>query len=141
MCLTYDETSTINFKREHADDETVIAYKVYRKTRSNSLKSIIFGINRSIKSGVIKSNRGTTKIGISTDRLDTINRTKIYRGIHVYIDENLAFYGTDPRNDYCEIVVPVTCKMKDLVGVDGEGEAVFTEVYLTKKAYKKALKR
>jgi len=42
------------------------------------------------------------------------------------------------RND---VIAKVTCKMKDLVGLDEEfNTAIFMEVFLTKKEYQKALK-
>jgi len=145
MCLYYDEEKTKSFRKKYAGRKTVTAYKVYffsTISGDEGLYSVCFGLDAQVKPGIIKSNRRTTRFGISTDRKGGF--PEINRGIHIFlkkaeaknfVNDSFSCYGGH------EVIVKVTCYIKDLVGTNKtETKAVFTQIHLSKKEYRKATK-
>jgi len=141
MCLTayLDKPKDENIFKFDKDGYTY-CYKSYRyNNRSRGvpfLSPIWKGKKVHIKPGLIKSNRRTTKVLISTDSTYKIfNELIISRGIHVYVDlisVKWNFYS----------LVRVRCHRDDLVATSRDGSsAVFNKVFLEEKEYNFSLKK
>lgn len=126
MCLYSKAKATNKFLAEKKAKglEYITCYKKLRLEWNGDLVSPLMG--REYKAGWNKAN--------TRRKLCKVNK-RITRGIHVYLTRNRA-----KRCWINSITVPVRCYLKDFVGVDGHGEAVFTKVFITKQVYNKHYK-
>jgi hypothetical protein len=152
MCLYWSKNATDKFKKNNKNHKFVWCEKMYYYNKHvKVLHTKFFGTERPVRPGVIRSNRGTTRVGIKTDGYVTKHNytickdtfCNVRRGIHVYA---LLYGNTKPRvymawNDGMGVYVPVKCYMKDFVGIDETNrQMVFTEVHLSEKDYNEAIR-
>jgi len=147
MCLEANAKTKRDFKRRNKHEEWVTGYKVYllkscSQTELSCLHApILAGEVTTIKKhGWIVSNReGNTNVGSDcNDYYDDYDSCFIVnRGIHVYLDYSYA----ETRIYEGFVIVPVQCKVDDLVGLDKyENHAVFMKVYLRKEDFRRIKK-
>lgn len=132
MCLVikHRDPNKLPFKNGR-----LTAYKVLRVNQFSELVPVyqyrfIYnpGFNKAI---------GKVEIEFDYDFVKDITREIINDGaIHVCLSKN----STKSHADIRCVVVPVTCYKKDFIAFGKYGEACFSQVYLTKENYKKALK-
>lgn len=81
-------------------------------------------------------NKAIGKVEIEFDYQDKIRKMINGGAIHVCLSKN----STKSHADIRCVVVPVTCYKKDFIAFGKYGEACFSQVFLTKENYRKALK-
>jgi hypothetical protein len=139
MCLFANEKKTL--KARKARKGFCIRYKVLRARIDSSLfqlqshKPTIIGLispfyHKVWKPGWNKSNARFNKNKIPY---------RINTGIHVYVSSTTA-KSIAGYNSEDQIFIPVKCYVKDLLGVDGEGEEAYQKVFLEKKDFEKIVK-
>jgi len=136
MCLYYDEVRTEEFKKANKGGRTVTTYKVFKLASEAYLKSVYFQCFH--RNGMIQSDREVQAPLKDIWDYDSDFSHEINRGIHVFLTKEAV--GIFSNEDCDNVIVKVTCKMKDLVCVGEDNDAVFMKVFLTKKEYQKALK-
>lgn len=125
MCLLIDNVETRKFKKKHQNHKEFTCYKVIT-TESTS----VFFSDYKYKVGINKSNRYSVKV----NKKDYDSDYYINKGIHVFTDKKSAQEYCECNDD--EIVIPVICKMKDLVKCGQHNDAVFMNVRIKKGAIK-----
>jgi len=124
-----------NYKEKHAGD-TITVWKVYR-VRTGMVASPIRG--GTVDYGLIKSNRRS----VHSDHLDVYqeHHTTFYRGIHVCLTRERA------REYMCrsqhERVFKCTAEVNKMVGLgvsSDKNQAVFMEIFISKKEFEKGIK-
>lgn len=130
MCLFYHKANTTKIKNRFKNNKTLTMYKVVSKSSyDKTIQSIHYGhswtpgynISDSYKHNVFRN---------------YVNMDSINHGIHVYTNA----WRTKKWRDSCAVIIPVVVRLKDLIGVGTNQDAVFTKVFLRKKDYLKALK-
>ena len=131
MCLYYDKEATKKLRAKmKARGGTMTLWKVYSHY-AGWLWPIYWSHTGSVGPGVVKSDRqGTVRGGDDKDSV-----TGVLRGIHVYTTRGRA-KGNQDRG---EVIVPVTCRLSDLVAAGNAGDAVFMKVEITRRNYKRAV--
>lgn len=126
MCLYVNKPKTAERKAKYKKGY-VIRYKIL--VQDDGLKSPCVRHITNWKPGWVVSDRKDN----TCDRPGEINQ-----GIHVLtkLVECLNWFTLYEDR----LIVKLKCYHKDLVGVDGAGEEVYTKVWLPKKEYDKALK-
>jgi len=148
MCLLANAKTKRNFKRRNQGEKITAykVYKVYQKTSQWKLCSVFFP-NRfdTIKNhGWIVSNRtGGTTVGSDCCDIAAVkyNCAHVNRGIHVYLNIADAFDIVMEKGCVNRVIVPVQCRVEDLIGIDSdEKSAAFTKVYINKENFRQAVK-
>lgn len=130
MCLVikHKDPNKLPFKNGR-----LTAYKVLRVNEFSELVPVyrhrfiyIQGFNKAF---------GKLEINIDYDQ-DRMRQIINGGAIHVCLSKN----STKSHTDIKDVVVPVTCYKKDFIALGKYGEACFSQVYLTKENYRKALK-
>lgn len=135
MCLYNDYYAAVKFahKRKH---RTIVAYKVVWRPAGRSQLYSPFRQNFQWKMGYNISNRQDRKLTAEY---------YLTEGIHVYATRLQAQRMIDCNPGYDYVVLPVFCRIKDLIGVETTGnkhvEYLFWQVYVSPTAYAKALKK
>ncbi len=135
MCLTYSETDTARLRKK-CKGKTLRAWKLYCPNTDHL--SSIYQRTRVEKAGNVVSDRRS------------IERTKyelrysdVELGIHVFLNKSQAKQFANLR-DSTWAIVPVTCRLRDLVAVGKFSifyrSAVFMKVNISKTAFKQALR-
>jgi len=113
-------------------------WKIYILTNGRNLEPQCFHVNGPVRAGIVKSSRQIQIAGKDRDDYCFWSRKviDIARGIHVYTSQR------DARKIFCDDcesfdrLVPVRVHKRDLVAVSLDyPEAVFMEVFLSKKDY------
>lgn len=142
MCMRLSKAATTKLRnRMLANGRRLTCHKVYKLCKG-SLQSPIFLDRRSStpKAGWLQSDRLIQEAGQDTSDWSGARPggEAINRGIHVLTSISAA------RRCACrwadEIIVPVQCHLKDLVGGGTLGEAVFMKVRILKKDFEAAVK-
>jgi len=142
MCLVYNKEATEKLQKEYNGRKTLTAYKIY-EVKDAKLLPIYYGITIPLKHGKIISSRTVQEAGKDEDDNTIEDVFYVNRGIHVFLlkteaNEAIKWYYKQ-YGKY--VIVPVTCYLSDLCGVNGVlNEAVFMSVRLSKKAYEEATK-
>jgi len=151
MCLEANVKIKRNFKRRNKNYPSLICYKIYRVCHDKMYSHGMPDWDYPIQPGRIVSDRtGNSVIGSDvTDFYYNKNTIDIYLGIHVYLNlkhcierYNTYLYVKNKgiKNPYDIVIVPVYCELKNLIAIDKEENyAVFTEVFLDKENYQRAL--
>jgi hypothetical protein len=146
------------YLKEMTFDEKGFAFvwKVYAGVKTEKgtpfLQGLYYNLYYPVHPGWIKSTRTSTEIGKDERDKVTCTRVSVYRGIHVYLDEqsaqgecrfNLSLCRQYPRV-FTPVVVKVRVHKRDFVVCKfkerGENNcAVFMKVFLHKQEYVKAL--
>jgi len=144
MCLIYNKEATEKLQKKYDGRKTLTAYKVY-EVKDGKLFQIYYGITTPIKHGKIISSRTVQEAGKDEDDNTIEDVIYVNRGIHVFLLKTEVNKVVDWHNNAnCEksVVVPVTCYLSDLCGINEvENEAVFMSINIPKKAYQEAIKR
>lgn len=151
MCCYMNKSSTTRLRnRMKANGGKMVFWRIYRcNLQTGKLYPRFYHTATAISPGLIVSNRKHCEPG--ADRLDSPRGpydagcpTMVNRGIHVYRSQKRAECRC-PGRGYC--VVPVMCRMEDLVTVGAPNsptrtasEAVFMKVRLYAKDYHKAIR-
>ena len=143
MCLAYNEFASKYFSKYFWRDKSPGQTKDY-------FFKLYYVFNKEMISpyweccvfhGEIISNRESIDFTKSEKR-----HSEIYKGIHVcYSSEEIETWkydarSQDPFDQGTLVVVKVSAKKEDFVGCDGQGNAVFTKVHLSRAEYRKAMK-
>ena len=144
MCLYYSPQSTGNVRRQfnkqahlpkHLRKITCLKYLSITEEKTVQSPSF-FNIKTKWKIGWVKSSRyGLSIMQDDLDKHTTTYGKTISRGIHVYLTSSInAAYKYIPFINIANKIgyLKVLCYEKDFVGA-GDGEAVFTKVFVTKK--------
>jgi len=134
VCQVHDPKATKELRKRLKKRGWITAWKVLKR-RISWLTSICH--YHSWRPGVQVSGRDGKALAPHEQ-----DSGKIFHGYHVYLHRADAEACANPRYD--EHVVPTKCRLKHLVGAGTEAgtcktTAVFTQVELTKRAYRKAM--
>jgi len=148
MCLHVQKKLTTEFRKKYRKQKTFIAYKVVQIIKfipvsippdlysppvlKSEYQSYIYTVGKHISNNAI-FNR------IERPFKKLCNDYGIYDGFHVYLSRNKAksLCNTISGN---KIVMPVLCRVSDLIAIGCKGDAVLTQIELTQKTYDRIIK-
>jgi hypothetical protein len=135
VCLFLDSAKTVRAKRSKKRSE--LYYKVLKcwphARIDRRLQSIFY--NHQWAPGFNVSDRNGNEI----TELEKVPKTPILaRGIHVWTKKPTiaSLCGSSICSD--DVIVKVRCYKRDLVAIGSNGDALYTQVFLSKSEYKKA---
>lgn len=127
MCLHIDVMVTRKFIKDNRNKKEITCYKSLN-IDAYGLYSLYYFTR--YKKGINLSNR---KYNYNNLRDDSVYGC-LNKGIHVYIDKSKCKKAG-------RIIVPVLCKLKDLVKCGNDNDAVFMKVRIRKPVYDKICER
>lgn len=142
MCLDNVPEEVKKFKSKHKNHTTVTVYKrmVNSKLIYDSMKATGYREVTGLFPCYRKSYEYEAGWNVSNSRrlAASLKREQISNGMHAYTSLARAKECLDEYDG--EILVKFTANVKDVIGVDEDGVAVFKKLYLTEGEYKRAMK-
>jgi hypothetical protein len=142
MCLINDPEEVKKFKSKHKNHKTVTVYKRMINNKTNYDSMTVTGYRQ--VTGLFPCYRKSYEYKVgwnnsnSQRKTSSLKREQINNGMHTYISLAVAKDCLDEYNG--EILVKFTANVKDVLGVDDSGVAVFKKLHLTEGEYKRAIK-
>lgn len=148
MCLWVDLDDQKEFKKDHRG-KSITAYKVVMYMRNyNSPSWTNESDIRTAPWGLKSINfdfwwtPGVKKAKTAKKHKRLWDGKEVNKGIHVFLTRDEAEKYTGEWDSLLrQIIIPVKCKIKDLIAVGRKQQAVFTQVVFSKSAHQRALKK